>query len=206
MGIRHLLAAAVGVACLGTTGLGAAAPADAPLQALPYTPSLDTRAMDPSANACEDFYQYACGGWMKNNPIPDDQASWSVYGKAYDDNQRFLWGILDGLAQKTGGVSADQRKLGDYFAACMNEAAVEQRGTAPLHADLARIAALKAKSGLAPLVASLQESTASGGFLFDLSSAQDLGDASQVIASADRGGLGLPDRDYYFRKDAKSTD
>src|SRR3546814_13674248 len=83
--------------------------------------------MDTTADACEDFYQYACGGWQKNNPIPDDQASWSVYGKLYDDNQRYLWGILSDLAASKNGTP-DQRKLGDYFAACMDAKAVEPAG------------------------------------------------------------------------------
>src|SRR5512140_1889671 len=69
-----------------------------PLTQLPYTPSLDVAAMDRNADPCVDFYQYTCGGWMASNPIPADQAAWSVYGKLTVDNQRFLWGILDDLA------------------------------------------------------------------------------------------------------------
>src|ERR1700681_3251019 len=65
--------------------------AEHPLQALPYTPSLDLDAMDKTADACVDFYQYTCGGWMKRNPIPPDQASWSVYAKLANDNEQFLW-------------------------------------------------------------------------------------------------------------------
>ena len=65
-----------------------------PTTRLPYTPSLDINAMDRSADPCEDLYQFACGGWIRNNPIPEDQSSWSTYGKAYVDNQRYLWGIL----------------------------------------------------------------------------------------------------------------
>src|SRR5438105_10075497 len=79
----------------------AAAQTETPLAALPYTPGLDVKAMDRAADPCEDFYRYSCGGWVAANPIPSDQARWSVYGKLYQDNQRFLWGILEDLAHKT---------------------------------------------------------------------------------------------------------
>ena len=110
----------------------AAMAADGPLAALPYTPGLDTSAMDTSIDPCVDFYQYSCGGWIRNNPIPADQSAWSVYAKAAQDNQRFLWGILETLATQTDGRNPAQQKIGDYFAACMDEAAIEQRGAAPL--------------------------------------------------------------------------
>ena len=177
-----------------------------PLTALPYTPSLDLNSMDKTADPCEDFYQYSCGGWMKNNPIPADQASWSVYGKLHEDNQRFLWGILDDLSKKTAGRSANQQKIGDMFGSCMDEAAVERAGAAPLQPQLNAIAALRDKKSLAALLAQEHLSTNGGGLLFNFGSDQDFSDSSQVIAFALAGGLGLPDRDYYTKTGGKSQE
>ena len=183
-----------------------AASQDRPITALPYTPSLDVPSMDKSADPCVDFYQYTCGGWMKNNPIPGDQASWSVYAKLAQDNQRYLWGILDQLARNTGGRNANEQKIGDHFAACMDEAAVEKLGIEPLKPQLAEIAALQSKSDLPALLAREQLSTPGSGLLFEFGSNQDFADSSQVIAFAAAGGLGLPDRDYYTKTDAKSEE
>ena len=177
-----------------------------PLDRLPYTPSLDVSAMDRSASACVDFYQYACGGWMTHNPIPSDQASWSVYGKLHQDNQRFLWGILDNLGQATAHRSADQQKIGDYFAACIDETTIERLGAAPLAPTLARIEALHSADELPTLLALLHLETGSNGFLFDFGSNQDYADSDQVIAFAMAGGLGMPDRDYYTDQDAHAVE
>jgi len=179
---------------------------DKPVTALPYTPSLDLPSMDKSADPCVDFYQYTCGGWMKNNPIPADQAAWSVYGKLTVDNQRFLWGILDDLAKKTSGRTPTQQKIGDYFGACMDVAAVEKLGANPLKPGLAEINALKDKKDLAALLAREHMSTASDGLLFGAGANQDFADSSQIIAFLVAGGLGLPDRDYYTKTDAKSEE
>jgi putative endopeptidase len=184
----------------------AAAAEDKPVTALPYTPSLDVPSMDKSADPCVDFYQYTCGGWMKANPIPADQASWSVYGKLTVDNQRFLWGILDDLARKTTGRTPTQQKIGDYFSACMNEAEVEKLGATPLKAALDEIAALKSKKDLAALLGHQHLTNATQELFFGFGSDQDFSDSNQVIAFAVAGGLGLPDRDYYTKTDAKSEE
>jgi len=179
---------------------------DKPVTALPYTPSLDVPSMDKSADPCVDFYQYTCGGWMKNNSIPPDQAAWSVYGKLTVDNQRFLWGILDELAKKTAGRTPTQQKIGDYFGACMDEAAVEKLGAAPLKPALDEIAALKNKKDLAALLGHEHLTNETEGLLFGFGSDQDFSDSNQVIAFAVAGGLGLPDRDYYTKPEPKSEE
>ena len=181
-------------------------PPETPLASLPYTPGLDASAMDKSADPCVDFYQFACGGWIRNNPIPPDESRWSVYGKLTHDNQRFLWGILDGLAKITSGRSLTQQKIGDYFAACMDEAAAEKSGGRPLKPYLDRIFRMNSKRHLPAVLAGLHLATGASGLFFGFDSNQDYADATQVIAFAGSGGLGLPDRDYYTKDDDKSKE
>jgi len=200
----------------GAAKLNTAAPTreeDRPLTALPYSPSLDPASMERSVDPCVDLYTYSCGGWINKNPIPADQASWAVYSKLYRDNQRFLWGILQDLSQRTGGRTADQQKLGNYFAACMDTAAVEKAGLATLQPRLQRIASLRSKDEIPAylggehlLTRTYEYGRGPSGALFRFTSDQDLGNSDQVIAFALAGGLGLPDRDYYTKTDAKSQE
>ena len=186
--------------------LAAAAQTEKPLTSFPYTPGLDVTSMDKTADPCVDFYQYSCGGWMKNNPIPADQPRWSVYGKLYQDNQQFLWGILDQLSRQTSGRNANQQKIGDYFFACMDEAAVNKLGAKPLQPYLDQIVALESTKDLSALLARLHTSLQTAGLFFTLGSNQDFENSQNVIAFAEAGGLGLPDRDYYTKTDEKSVD
>jgi endothelin-converting enzyme/putative endopeptidase len=172
---------------------------------LPYTPSLSLESMDKLANPCVNFYQYSCGGWKKNNPIPPDQTSWSVYGKLYQDNLRFLNGILEQASQKTAQRDEVTRLIGDFYAACMDEAEVERQGITPIRGYLDSIDKLSSTKDLAPLVAQLQTYYGRS-LLFAGHSVQDPDDSEQVIAEIDQGGLGLPDRDYYTKEDAKSKE
>ena len=186
--------------------LTASAQTEKPLTSFPYTPGLDVTSMDKNAGPCVDFYQYSCGGWMKNNPIPADQPRWSVYGKLYQDNQQFLWGILDQLSKQTSGRNANQQKIGDYFGACMDEATVNKLGAKPLQPYLDQIAAMQSTKDLPALLAGLHTSLQTGGLFFNFGSNQDYENSQNVIAFAEAGGLGLPDRDYYTKTDEKSVD
>jgi putative endopeptidase len=180
--------------------------AETPLKAIPYTPSLDIPSMDKSVNPCVDFYHYACGGWIKNNPVPPDQAAWSVYAKLQEANERFLWGLLGEAAKAGPNRDAVQREIGDFFHACMDEAAVNQAGAAPLQPGLEKIAALKSVSDLPAYLGREHLTISDGGMMFGFGSGQDLENSNNVIAFAAAGGLGLPDRDYYTETDAKSDE
>jgi endothelin-converting enzyme/putative endopeptidase len=202
-----LLAFLAGIhTCAAAQAPAAAAPAtpEHPITALPYTPSLDTAAMDRSADPCVDFYQYSCGGWIKSNPIPADQAKWDVYRKMALDNEMFLWGILQDLARPARDRTATQQLIGDYFAACMDETTVNRRGLQPLRPFLKSVADMQSRQDLPRVLAGLHLALADRGLYFALASSQDFSSSTDVIAFAYAGGLGLPDRDYYTKDDEKS--
>jgi putative endopeptidase len=186
------------------TGLGQTASAPAqPLQAIPYSPSLDLTSLDKTVDPCVDFYKFTCGGWKKNNPIPADQASWSVYAKLGTENQQFLWGILEDDA-KMKDRTAVQQKVGDYFAACMNTDAIDAKGLKPLEPALERIGMITTREQVAGALGTLQHRL-TGSFFFGSRVGQDATDSSLEIVEMGAGGLGLPDRDYYLKTDAKSV-
>jgi putative endopeptidase len=170
---------------------------------LPYAPSLDPTAMDRTADPCVDFYEYSCGGWRKLNPIPSDQTGWSVYGKLYEDNLNYLRGILEEASPATNRDAVTQ-KIGDYYASCMDDAEIEKLGARPLQSNLSAIQNLKSTKDLPDLLATLHlEGTPA---LFGAGPRQDPDNSNEVIMNISQGGLGLPDRDYYLKDNAKSKE
>jgi putative endopeptidase len=184
----------------------AAAPAPAP--AVTYDSTLtgaDPNAIDKSAAPCDDFYQFACGGWMAATPIPDDEARWTrSFSVINEDNQKALRSILERDAAGNANGDAYGQSLGDFWASCTDEAGIEKRGAADLAPELKLIAAVRDAKSLATELAHLHQ--VGVGAAWDVGSEVDAKDAAHVIASIQQGGLGLPERDFYFRDDPKAKE
>src|SRR5271167_3970538 len=166
-------------------------------------PGFDVTAMDKTADPCVDFYQYSCGNWMKNNPIPADKSRWGRFSELDEHNLYILREILE-RAQTSGQSSAIEQKVGDYYASCMDETTIEKKGTAPLRPEMERIMAIKSKQELIPQVADMHRNGIAS--LFTFYSMPDMHDSRLTIANLDQGGITLPDRDYYLKDDAKSVE
>jgi putative endopeptidase len=160
--------------------------------------------LDKDIDPCNDFYAYACSKWLAQNPIPPDRSSWGRFNELQERGEYIVRDILEKAAVERPGRSANEQKIGDYYAACMDESAIEKAGTKPLDPDLKSIAALSSKQDLTAEVVRLHREGAD--VLFGFSSGSDFKNASQMIAELDQGGLGLPDRDYYFKDDPKSVE
>jgi predicted metalloendopeptidase len=167
-------------------------------------PMFDATALDRTIDPCVDFYRFACGNWLKNNPIPADQSLWGRSSQLSERNRLVLREILENAEKITANRSTNEQKIGDYYASCMDEETIDAKGAAVLNADFDRIAALKSKEELPALLAHLHREQI--GALFSFGSGSDYKDAKMVIAQADQGGLSLPDRDYYLKTDAKSVE
>src|ERR1700747_525262 len=163
----------------------------------------DLANLDRSVSPCADFYQFANGGWMKNNPIPAAYPRWGSFTILQEHNQDVLHTILEDAAKdKTAQPGSNWQKIGDFYASCMDESQVEAAGLKPLEPEFERIAQIKDAGTLQAEVARLQNDGVDA--IFNFGSQTDFKDSNSMIAGIGQGGLGLPDRDYYTREDEKS--
>jgi putative endopeptidase len=164
----------------------------------------DVSNMDTSVAACENFFQYANGGWVKKNPIPAAYASWGRFNELADRNQEQLRQILEDAARNKATKGSNEQKIGDYYASCMDEAGIETAGLSTLMPQLKRIDGINSNASFQLEVAELHSTGVR--VLFRFGSAQDFKQSTQVIGQLGQGGLGLPDRDYYTKTDDKSKE
>jgi endothelin-converting enzyme/putative endopeptidase len=175
-------------------------PAPSGTQLRVFDPSL----IDQTVDACANFYRFSCNGWFKKNPLPPDQVSYGRFTELQELNRLHLKQILEDVSATRATRTANEQKIGDEYASCMDTASINKQGIAPLKPELDRIAALKSTAGLPALLGHLH--TIGVDAFFEMSSSQDFADASLVISYYDAGGLGLPERDYYTRTDDKSVE
>jgi len=165
-------------------------------------PGFDLTAIDKSVEPCVDFYQYACGNWMKTNAIPADKSRWGRFDQLQEHNFYVLRDILEGAQTKPKGPI--ETKVGDFYASCMDEAAIEKAGATPLEPAMKRMAGIKDRQQLMEEVSSMHRDGLQA--LFAFYSQPDMHDANKTIAYIDQGGISLPDRDYYIKDDARSVE
>ena len=158
--------------------------------------------MDRSAAPCVDFYQYACGGWRAQNPIPADRARWGRFAELSDRTEKVLLDLLQGAAVDRPGRSEIDQKIGDYYQSCLDTAAINQKGMSVLEPELRRIREMRSLDELPAELARLHKMGVAALFVFG--SRPDAKDSNRTIANLTQGGLSLPDREYYLKTDAKS--
>ncbi len=160
---------------------------------------IDPADLDPSVSACVDLNRFGNGGWLASHPIPPDKSYWGSVSILFEENRDRLHGILEKAAANPAPDGSDERKIGDFWASCMDEAAIEAAGAAPIQPELARIDSIATPADLQAEILRLQGLGANAVFRF--TAEQDRRASTEVIAFASQGGLGLPERDYYLKTD-----
>jgi putative endopeptidase len=216
--IPYLLFLTMPLAALGqnaTLTTTAATAADSQTKDAPKLEHFDPNLVDPALSPCDDFYKYSCRSWLAANPIPSDEVFWSTGSGLQQWNENVLRETMEASSKSDPARSPVRQKIGDYWAACMDESGIEAAGLKPLQPELDRIAALRSKKELTLEIAHLhhlfpgawaQGDNQTNAPFFGFTGQQDYDDASKVVAQIDQGGLSLPNRDYYIKTDDKSVE
>ncbi len=167
-------------------------------------PSFDLEAMDPAVDPCTDFFQYACGKWTASNPIPPDKTRWGRFDELRERNRYLLRDILEKTTNTLARRGAIEQKIGDYYGACMNEAAIEKADLKPLGKYLKRIDGMKSHADLTGVITELHDVNVNA--LFGFGSVPQLKNSKMTGGWADQAGLGLPNKTYYTKDDPKSVE
>jgi endothelin-converting enzyme/putative endopeptidase len=201
----HMITKAVAVLLiLSCVGLAQTGKTESPARTYSPIPMLDKTLMDQQADPCVDFYQFACGNWSKLHPIPNDSPYSDQFYNLEQYNRQVLHTILEKAAANSSSRDSNEQKIGDYYASCMDESAVQKKGLAPLQPELDRIQRLTSKDQLPELLAHYELINVNA--FLGYGSQQDFKDATREIAEVTQGGLGLPERDYYLRAGAKDDE
>src|SRR5437667_76300 len=179
---------------LGITGVRAAEPA-------PQAPRFSVENMDRSVDPAADFYRFAAGHWLSQNPVPADKSRWSGFEELQDRNWQLIHEILESAAADSNAGKSARRQVGDFFASAMDTNRLERLGFKPIARDLKRIDRVNSLKGLFELLANFHERGISA--LFRAQVAPDARNSASYTFEVSQGGLGLPDRDYYLKDDFK---
>jgi endothelin-converting enzyme/putative endopeptidase len=215
MFLLPLLLLTTSLAATGQSAMDSASAAAEESKSTAKLEHFDPNSIDRELNPCDDFYKYSCKKWLTANPIPADQVYWSTGSGLQLWNENLLRETLEASSKNDSTRSAVQQKIGDYWAACMDEKSIEAAGLKPLQPELDRVAAIKSKKEITLEIAHLhqvfpgtweQGDNQTNSAFFGFTGQQDYDDASKVVAQIDQGGLSLPSRDYYIKTDQKSVD
>lgn len=164
----------------------------------------DTKRMDTSTNACDDFFQYANGTWLRTTEIPASESRWGSFNILANNNNSMLREILDTSQKRKSPSGSDAQLIGDFYASCMNEAAINKAGLKPVKPFLRDIEKISTVTDLEREIAAIHNAGMPA--VFGFGAGPDLKNSNNVIANARQGGLTLPNRDYYTGEDAKSVE